>query len=94
LGCNGIRVEDPADLAEALAKSLKLTGPTVLDVVVTRDPAKMLPGVDHRAANKPRIQVVAREVALPSRAEISRLSPPNRLPLLPGAEWRRWGQSR
>ena len=49
LGCNGIRVEDPADLAEALAKSLKLGGPTVLDVVVTRDPAKMLPGVDNRA---------------------------------------------
>jgi acetolactate synthase-1/2/3 large subunit len=49
LGCNGIRVEDPADLAEALAKSLKLSGPTVLDVVVTRDPAKMLPGVDNRA---------------------------------------------
>ena len=37
------------DLAEALAKSLKLSGPTVLDVVVTRDPAKMLPGVDNRA---------------------------------------------
>jgi acetolactate synthase-1/2/3 large subunit len=49
LGCNGIRVEDPAELAEALAKSLKLSGPTVLDVVVTRDPAKMLPGVDNRA---------------------------------------------
>jgi acetolactate synthase I/II/III large subunit len=49
LGCSGIRVEDPADLAEALAKSLKLSGPTVLDVVVTRDPAKMLPGVDNRA---------------------------------------------
>src|SRR5438132_5712374 len=30
LGCNGIRVEDPADLAEALAKSLKLTGPPSL----------------------------------------------------------------
>ena len=49
LGSNGIRVEDPADLAAALAKSLKLSGPTVLDVVVTRDPAKMLPGVDNRA---------------------------------------------
>jgi acetolactate synthase-1/2/3 large subunit len=48
LGCNGIRVEDPADLAGALAKSLTLGGPTVLDVVVTRDPAKMLPGVDNR----------------------------------------------
>ena len=48
LGSNGIRVEDPADAA-ALAKSLKLSGPTVLDVVVTRDPAKMLPGVDNRA---------------------------------------------
>jgi acetolactate synthase-1/2/3 large subunit len=29
---------------------MSLKGPTVVDVVVTRDPAKMLPGVDNRAA--------------------------------------------
>jgi acetolactate synthase-1/2/3 large subunit len=28
---------------------MELKGPTVVDVVVTRDPAKMLPGVDNRA---------------------------------------------
>ncbi len=50
LGCNGIRVEDPSELAAALKRSLTLKGPTVIDVVVTRDPAKMLPGVDSRAA--------------------------------------------
>jgi acetolactate synthase I/II/III large subunit len=49
LGCHGIRVEDPAQLAAALAEGLATQGPTILDVVVTRDPAKMLPGVDNRA---------------------------------------------
>jgi acetolactate synthase-1/2/3 large subunit len=29
---------------------MSLKGPMVVDVVVTRDPAKMLPGVDNRAA--------------------------------------------
>ncbi len=49
MGCHGIRVEDPADLAGALAAGLAERGrPTILDVVVTRDPAKMLPGVDAR----------------------------------------------
>jgi acetolactate synthase-1/2/3 large subunit len=50
LGCNGIRVEEPGQLAEALKRAMSLKGPTVVDVVVTRDPAKMLPGVDNRAA--------------------------------------------
>lgn len=50
LGCRGIRVEQPGDLAGALDKALSSQGPTVIDVVVTRDPAKMLPGVDSRAA--------------------------------------------
>ncbi len=50
LGCNGIRVEEPGQLAAALKRAMSLTGPTVVDVVVTRDPAKMLPGVDNRAA--------------------------------------------
>ncbi|HVQ91662.1 MAG TPA: thiamine pyrophosphate-binding protein [Mycobacteriales bacterium] len=49
LGCNGIRVEDPAELATALRAGLATEGvPTVLDVVVTRDPARMLPGIDNR----------------------------------------------
>ncbi len=48
--CTGIRVEDPGELEGALRKALVTRGPVVLDVVVTRDPAKMLPGVDSRAA--------------------------------------------
>ncbi|MCV6902327.1 MAG: thiamine pyrophosphate-dependent enzyme, partial [Achromobacter xylosoxidans] len=51
LGCNGIRVEDPAGIPAALAAAYACKDrPTVLDVVVTRDPAHMLPGVDSRAA--------------------------------------------
>ena len=50
LGCNGIRVEEPGQLAAALTEAMSLKGPTVVDVVVTRDPAKMLPGVDNRTA--------------------------------------------
>ncbi len=49
LGCVGVRVEDPNDLAAALKKGITGDGPTVIDVVVTRDPAHMLPGVDNRA---------------------------------------------
>jgi acetolactate synthase-1/2/3 large subunit len=49
LGCQGLRIEDPADLAPALATGMaNRHRPTLLDVVVTRDPAKMLPGVDSR----------------------------------------------
>jgi acetolactate synthase-1/2/3 large subunit len=49
-GCNGIRVEDPDDLAAALKEAMANIGaPTVVDVVVTRDPAQMLPAVDNRA---------------------------------------------
>jgi len=50
MGCRGVRVERADDLAAALSSSLASEGPTVVDVVVTRDPAKMLPGVDSRAA--------------------------------------------
>lgn len=50
MGCNGIRVEHPDQLAGALARSMSLPGPTVVDVVVTRDPAMMLPGLDNRVA--------------------------------------------
>jgi acetolactate synthase-1/2/3 large subunit len=49
LGCTGIRVEHPSQLEAALARGLAGSGPTVIDVVVTRDPAKMLPAVDNRA---------------------------------------------
>lgn len=49
MGCKGIRVEDPEKLSGALREGLANTStPTVLDIVVTRDPAKMLPGVDNR----------------------------------------------
>lgn len=49
MGCQGIRVEQPGTLNEALRTGLAETNrPTVLDVVVTRDPAKMLPAVDSR----------------------------------------------
>ncbi|MGM0585945.1 MAG: thiamine pyrophosphate-binding protein [Pseudomonadota bacterium] len=49
--CQGIRVERPEDLAPAIRAGLaERDRPTILDVVVTRDPAKMLPAVDNRAA--------------------------------------------
>ncbi len=49
MGCRGIRVEDPDQLGDAIRQGLAGTeGPTVLDVVVTRDPGKMLPAVDSR----------------------------------------------
>lgn len=51
LGCQGIRVEDPSELRAALeAGAACQDRPTVIDIVVTRDPAHMLPGVDSRAA--------------------------------------------
>ena len=49
MGCRGIRVEDPAMLAAAIATGLASEGPTLIDLVVTRDPAKMLPAADNRA---------------------------------------------
>jgi acetolactate synthase-1/2/3 large subunit len=49
MGCHGIRVEDPDAIEGALREGLANTStPTVLDVIVTRDPARMLPGVDNR----------------------------------------------
>ena len=49
-GCHGIRVNDPEKLSSALAEGLANTSsPTVIDCVVTRDPAKMLPAADNRA---------------------------------------------
>ena len=52
MGCRGIRVSDPADIAPAIAAALAGDdGPTVIDVLVTREPARMLPGVDSRAVS-------------------------------------------
>jgi acetolactate synthase-1/2/3 large subunit len=49
MGVGGIRVEDPEALGPALATGLAETDrPTVVDVVVTRDPGQMLPAVDNR----------------------------------------------
>ncbi len=51
-GCHGLRVEDPEQLAPALAAGIaERERPSVIDVVVTRDPAKMLPAVDSRAGS-------------------------------------------
>ena len=51
LGCEGVRVEDPAALGPAFRAGMASRDvPTIIDVVVTRDPSKMLPGVDSRAA--------------------------------------------
>ena len=50
-GCHGIRVTDPEKLAAALKEGLANTDtPTIIDTVVTRDPSKMLPAADNRAA--------------------------------------------
>ncbi len=49
LGVRGIRVEQPGALAGALDAGLRGEGVTVIDLVVTRDPAKMLPAADNRA---------------------------------------------
>jgi acetolactate synthase I/II/III large subunit len=48
LGCTGIRVEEPGAVAPAIEQAFGAKGPVVIDVVVTRDPAKMLPAVDNR----------------------------------------------
>ncbi|MGG5817900.1 thiamine pyrophosphate-binding protein [Falsiroseomonas sp. HW251] len=49
MGCHGIRVTDPGKLDAALREGLANTDtPTILDIVVTRDPARMLPAADNR----------------------------------------------
>ncbi len=51
LGCQGIRVEDPRDLQAAFSEGIANRHiPTIIDVIVTRDPSKMLPGIDSRTA--------------------------------------------
>ena len=50
MGCHGQRVETPGELAPALEAAFAETSrPSVIDVMVTRDPARMLPAVDNRA---------------------------------------------
>jgi acetolactate synthase I/II/III large subunit len=49
MGCRGIRVEHPGELAGAFREAFAEDRPAVVDVVVTRDPARMLPAVDSRA---------------------------------------------
>lgn len=50
MGCHGIRVETPDQIAPALAAAFAETDrPSVIDVMVTRDPSRMLPAVDNRA---------------------------------------------
>ena len=49
LGCHGARVDEPGQIAGALeAAFAERNRPSVIDVMVTRDPAKMLPAVDNR----------------------------------------------
>jgi acetolactate synthase-1/2/3 large subunit len=51
LGCRGIRVDHPDQLADAFRTALtNRDKPNVIDIVVTRDAGKMLPGVDNRTA--------------------------------------------
>ncbi|MBP1598068.1 MAG: ilvB 1 [Acidobacteria bacterium] len=53
MGCHSLRVEDPNDLAGALREGIQeKSGPSLIDVVVTRDPSRMLPGVDVRSQLK------------------------------------------
>lgn len=48
-GCHGHRVEHPDELRPALLKAMAARdAPSVVDVVVTRDPGRMLPGTDNR----------------------------------------------
>ena len=50
MGCHGVRVESPDQLEAALLSAFaEKDRPSVVDVVVTRDPARMLPAVDNRA---------------------------------------------
>ena len=50
MGAYGVRVDTPEGLVPAFREAFSRTdGPTVLDVIVTRDAAKMLPAADSRA---------------------------------------------
>jgi acetolactate synthase-1/2/3 large subunit len=50
MGCHGVRVERPEELGAALEAAFgERERPSVVDVMVTRDPGRMLPAVDSRA---------------------------------------------
>lgn len=49
-GCEGVRVKSPDELHDALEAGVRSKVPFVIDVGITTDPARMLPGVDRRAA--------------------------------------------
>jgi acetolactate synthase-1/2/3 large subunit len=54
MGAYGERVDDPERLSSVLSEAItQHSGPFVVDVVVTRDPARMLPGVDSRSQAAP-----------------------------------------
>jgi len=49
MGVDSVRVEDPEQLGPALVQGMaERDRPTVIDVIVTRDPGQMLPAVDNR----------------------------------------------
>ncbi len=49
MGCHGLRVESPEQLGPALQAAFAETNrPSIIDVMVTRDPGRMLPAVDNR----------------------------------------------
>ena len=60
IGCHGVRVDEPGQIAGALeAAFAERDRPSVIDVMVTRDPAKMLPAVDNRTVQVKRGDRVA-----------------------------------
>ena len=53
LGCHGVRITDPKDLDAAFKDAFARTDvPSVIEVMVTTDPAQMLPGKDNRLKNQ------------------------------------------
>lgn len=52
-GCYGVRVTDPKDLKGEFEAALQRTDmPSIIEVMVTTDPEKMLPGKDNRLKNQ------------------------------------------
>lgn len=51
-GVHGERVEAPDQLAAAFRRAFEVSGPALVDVAVTRDPAGMLPAADPRTRSK------------------------------------------
>ncbi|WP_138493789.1 ubiquinone-dependent pyruvate dehydrogenase [Paenibacillus pinistramenti] len=50
MGITGIRVEDPADLEQAVARAFREEGPVLLDVVVNRQELSMPPNITFKQA--------------------------------------------